>query len=434
MKPKLLSSSKLVAITAIGGCLEFFDFTIFALFSTYISQAFFPFDTQLTGLINTFAVFAVGYFARPLGGLWISHVGDRQGRKKSLLMSIHLMALATFLIAILPTYQHIGLLAPILLILLRLLQGSALGGEMPGMVTYLSEHFHMGNPVRALGFVFGLVTCGNMFASGLGFVLSSVFSSHFMASWGWRIPFLIGSLLGCIGAIVRTRTKETQIFERLEYEQAIHRIPFLVLIKSHSSLILMGAGLTALTSTTIFLFLYLPTLVHTIFHEPIQTAYLFSTLNFTFLGLSTVFFGLLSKKQKLVKMTYLGIILATLTALIAMLMHAVTFYAFACFSLLVAIFSGLVNSHYTVIISHLFPASIRYSGIAMSYNIGLAVFGAVMPFLFLTAYKTFHAPLAPFFFLFLAGLLTFYCAWRASKYSLLTIGLLASRKSNCDNL
>lgn len=415
MKIKLLSSSKLITITAIGGCLEFFDFTIFALFSTYISQAFFPFNSQLTGLINTFAVFAVGYFARPLGGLWISHVGDREGRKKSLLMSIHLMALSTFLIAILPTYQQIGFFAPILLVLLRLLQGSALGGEMPGMVTYLTEHFHMANPVRALGIVFGLVTLGNMFASGLGFILTSLFSLHFMTTWGWRIPFFIGSLLGLVGAIIRTYTKETQIFEKLEYEQAIHRIPFLVLIKSHSSLILIGAGLTALTSTTVFLFLYLPTLIHTIFHESIQTAYLFSTLNFIFLAFSTVFFGVVSKKQKLIQMTFLGVILTTLTAFTAMLIHAVTFHTFICFSLLIAIFAGLVNSHYTVIISHLFPPSIRYSGIATSYNIGLALFGAVMPFLFLTAYKTFHAPLAPFFFLFLAGLLTFYCAWRASK-------------------
>lgn len=402
---KKISATKLVLITSIGGALEFFDFTIFALFSIYISQAFFPGDSHLKGLINTFAIFAVGYFARPLGGLIISHLGDRRGRKLSLLISVNMMAITTLLTGILPGYQTLGILAPILLIVLRLLQGAAVGGEIPGVLTFLVEYFHQKNPTPAIAITLAGITFGNVIASALGLYLTSHLSHASMIAWGWRVPFFIGSLLGFLGFIIRRNLHETDLFERILILQTIHRVPVFTLFKKHKKEVLTAACLTALTTATIFVFLYLPTYSKTVLGRPIHHSYLISTICFIVMAVFTGIFGLLSKYfhswDVILTGGFASIVLASLGSLFLGLQNGLAIYC-----VLLAIVAALVNSCYTYVICQLFPTNVRYTGIAISYNIGVAFFGAITPLIMTLTFKYFDTQKAPFIILSVASIIT----------------------------
>ncbi|MCD6047988.1 MAG: proP 1 [Gammaproteobacteria bacterium] len=394
--------SRLVAVTTVGGCLEFFDFTIFALFSHYISRSFFPFTSELLGLINTFSIFAVGYFARPLGGLLISHIGDRYGRKKSLMLSVNLMAFATLGIALLPGYAQIGIAAPLLLLLLRCIQGAAVGGEIPGVVTYLTEYFHTQNPIFAISMVLGGVTASNLIASALGYFLSAHFSVEFMQSYGWRIPFLIGAILGLVGVVIRKYTQETAIFIGLLASRAIYRVPMKIVFQQYGLRVLLGAAMTALTSATIFIFLYLPVFVQTILKQTNQNAFLLSSVGFAALSFFTILWG---RKNANV---FLGCVGAILVVSTAGFWAFSTHYGLIIFCIALSFFVGMVNACYPYFIGQLFPSEVRYTGIASAYNLGVAFFGALAPVVLMNLYKIFRAVYAPLWFLGIASLFTLF--------------------------
>jgi MFS family permease len=174
----LTADYKIIILSSLGGALEFFDFTIYALFASYLSANFFPEQNPIVALINTFAVFAVGYFVRPLGGILFGHFGDRYGRKNAFTISALVMALATLFMGLLPNYQHIGLWAPILLILLRIFQGISVGGEVPGAIVFIAEHLANRRPGLGIGFIIMGVTLGNVIGSLL-FIFKFFVSDNF---------------------------------------------------------------------------------------------------------------------------------------------------------------------------------------------------------------------------------------------------------------
>lgn len=404
MKQKI-GAKKLIAITSLGGALEFFDFTIFALFSVYIAEAFFPGNTHATKLINTFAVFAVGYFARPLGGLLIGHLGDKRGRKLSLLSSVNLLAIATLLTALLPGYQTLGFLAPVLLLLLRLLQGIAIGGEIPGAITFLVEYFHHKNPVPAIAMMLAGVTFGNVIASLIGYWLTAHLSHAELVSYGWRIPFAIGSALGFIGYLIRRHLHETDIFVRIQALQALHRYPFISLLKTHKRQTLAAACLTALTTATIFLFLYIPTYSLTVLHRAIHHAYWLSSLCFVLIAVFTLIFGLLNKlytPKRLITSACVGSFILAIIGPEFLHLHD----GLAIFCGLLAIVVAAANSCYTYCISQLFPTAMLNTGIAVAYNLGVAFFGALSPLFFTASHQYFHTSKTPFIFLAVCALIT----------------------------
>jgi MFS family permease len=188
---------KALFLSSLGGILEFYDFIIYALLASFISKLFFPSGSAITSLLIAFSAYAVGYLARPLGGVIFGHFGDKYGRKKTFTISILIMALSTFIIGILPTYSHIGFIAPILLVLCRVAQGISVGGEIPGAVTYVGEIV----PEKK-GLVTGVIFCFLIAGVALGFIVESVmleiFDKQQMLSYGWRIPFILGGLFGII--------------------------------------------------------------------------------------------------------------------------------------------------------------------------------------------------------------------------------------------
>ncbi|AHE67589.1 arabinose efflux permease [Legionella oakridgensis ATCC 33761 = DSM 21215] len=223
---------KIVGLTAIAGALEFYDFTIYALFAPYISQHFFAHSNPLIALINTFLVFALGYLARPLGGIVFGHLGDKFGRKFAFSLSVFIMAIATLCIGCLPDYQSIGVMAPLSLLGLRLLQGFSVGGEIPGAAVFTIEHVPLNKRGFSIGFVFMCITLGNSLGALVGLFLTCLLNQEQMMSWGWRVPFVVGFILGILSYFIRKRTFETPVFLAMMKEGTLQRKPVLILLKS----------------------------------------------------------------------------------------------------------------------------------------------------------------------------------------------------------
>nr|HAT8714218.1 MFS transporter [Legionella jordanis] len=188
---------RLLILSSLGGVLEFYDFIIFAIFAGYISHAFFPLSNRLSGLMVAFATFAIGYLVRPLGGIVFGHFGDRIGRKKTFTISILMMAVATLGIGIFPDYEHIGMAAPIAVILLRILQGFSIGGEIPGAITYVSEALAEQKGLGC-GIIFFALTMGIVLGSLVNALMNSFLSDSQMQAFGWRVPFVLGGFFACL--------------------------------------------------------------------------------------------------------------------------------------------------------------------------------------------------------------------------------------------
>ncbi len=374
---------KIVGITALGGALEFYDFTIYALFAPFISQHFFANSNHLVSLINTFAVFALGYFARPLGGIFFGHLGDRLGRKPAFSLAVFIMATATLLMGCLPSYQSVGVVAPILLITLRLIQGFSVGGEIPGAAVFITEHVPPEKRGLSIGIVFMCITLGNTLGSGVGLVLNSFLSYEQMMEWGWRIPFIVGFFLGIISYLIRKKTIETPEFIAIAKEKNLHRVPFIQLWRLSRSSILKTFILTAATSSIISLFLYLPTYLLNILNYESVDVYFINCVSFLSFALLTAFFGFLSDFMNRKTLLWVGALL--LCGLSYPLFYGLMKFGGAfiwIFTLGFALLGGMVNGSYVVMITESFPANLRYSGVGFSYSLGVAFFGGLAPLAF----------------------------------------------------
>jgi MHS family proline/betaine transporter-like MFS transporter len=216
--PEVEEQTVLRAITgaSIGNLVEWFDFAVYGYLATYIAANFFPSNNPTASLLSTFAVFAAAFFVRPLGGIFFGPLGDRIGRQRVLATVIILMSVATFAIGLLPTYATIGVLAPILLVVARLLQGFSAGGEFGGGATFLAEY----SPDDRRGFLVSWLEfstlIGFILGSGVVLVLNSSLGEDAMTAWGWRIPFLIAGPLGAVGLYIRLRLEDTPEFRALE--------------------------------------------------------------------------------------------------------------------------------------------------------------------------------------------------------------------------
>src|SRR6201984_3728699 len=193
---------KVVVATSLGNALEWFDISVYAYFAVYLSKAFFPNENQTTSLLLTFGTFALTFLARPIGGVLLGTYADRFGRKASLLLSITMMTCGTLAVALMPSFERIGLLAPLLVIVARLVQGFSAGGEFGSSTAFLVEHMP-GRRVFVASWQFASQGLSSLLGAGFGALLTSTLSEAELQSWGWRIPFLFGVLIGPIGLYIR---------------------------------------------------------------------------------------------------------------------------------------------------------------------------------------------------------------------------------------
>ncbi|MDN6115983.1 MAG: MFS transporter, partial [Enterobacterales bacterium] len=244
---------KTLTLAALGGALEFYDFIIFVFFAAVVSDLFFPVDMpEWLRQVQTFGIFAAGYLARPLGGIIMAHFGDKVGRKKMFSLSILLMALPTLAMGMLPTYQSIGIAAPLLLLLMRVLQGAAIGGEVPGAWVFVAEHV----PRKRVGFACGTLTAGLtagiLLGSLVATLLNTVMSQDAILAGGWRIPFFLGGIFGLFAMYLRRWLQETPIFIEMQARKALaEEMPLKTVVKNHRTEVAISMLLTWLLSAGI---------------------------------------------------------------------------------------------------------------------------------------------------------------------------------------
>ncbi|STX51991.1 major facilitator family transporter [Legionella busanensis] len=400
---------KLIGLIALGGTLEFYDFTIYALFAPYLSQHFFANTNQFITLINTFAVFALGYLARPLGGIIFGHLGDKFGRKSAFSLSVFIMAIATLLIGCLPTYQSIGMAAPIFLIILRLLQGFSVGGEIPGAAIFSSEHMPTNQKGGAIGFVFMCITLGNTIGAGVGLILTTFLTPQQMLLWGWRIPFILGFIVGIISYKVRNKTLETPTFLAILKENNIHRLPLLGVLQLSRVKLFSAFLLTAVPASIISFFLYLPTYLINNINIQVSHTYVINFFAFLSLGLMTFFSGRVSdyiNRTRLLIISTILLIVFSYPLFYGLKLYGDTFLWL--FILGLAALGGMANGSYIILLLELFPANIRYSAVGFSYGLGIAVFGGIGPLAFTWLIRYLGILEAPAFYILSCAILTLF--------------------------
>jgi MFS family permease len=394
-RPLTRSDAKTLTLAALGGALEYYDFIIFVFFTTVIGQLFFPPDTpDWLRQVQTFGLFAAGYLARPLGGIVMAHFGDRSGRKRMFTLSVFLMAIPTLLIGLLPTYATLGYAAPLALLVLRLLQGAAVGGEVPGAWTFVAEHV----PERRVGFACGTLTAGLTIGILLGSLIASwvnhTWNAEQVQAFAWRIPFLVGGVFGFLAVFLRRLLAETPVFEEMRRrQQLVQGLPLRIVLAGHSRAVVISMLLTwVLTAAIVVVILMTPTLIQKLFGIAAADTLAANSLATLGLSIGCVVFGSLADRIGAERTLMLGCaaLLAATYALYFGLGQSTQYldslYAIAGFCV------GVVGVIPTVLV-RAFPPAVRFSGISFAYNVAYAIFGGLTP-LFVTLLMK-NEPLAP---------------------------------------
>lgn len=370
-----------LGLAALGGALEFYDFVIFVFFTKTLSTLFFPEDMpSWLAQLQVYGIFASGYIARPIGGIVMAHFGDLLGRKKMFTLSVLLMALPTLLIGLLPTYATLGLAAPVLLLFLRVVQGIAIGGEVPAAWVFVAEHV----PEKRIGFACASLTSGLtlgiLIGSLMGTTIYTQLSPEDVLSYGWRIAFILGGVFGFFAVWLRRWLHETPVFEEMKKKKAISKeIPLKTVLKDHKPSVVLSMLVTwMLTAGIMVLILMTPTLIQNQFGIAPELAFKGNNIASFCLVIGCLIGGLAADKIGYAKALLIGsaILLFSNYALYIDLVNGganfIPLYALAGFTV------GVVGVVPTVMI-HAFPPAIRFSGISFSYNMAYAIFGAITP-------------------------------------------------------
>ncbi len=360
-----------------GNLVEWYDWFVYSAFAVYFSQHFFPSGDDLAALLKTMAVFAVGFFARPLGAWLMGLYADRAGRKTALTAAVTLMCGGSLIIAVLPSYETIGVAAPILLVVARILQGLSVGGEYGASATYLSEM--AGKKRRGFWSSFQFVTMvmGQLIALGLLALLQTTMAKPDLDEWGWRIPFFIGAAMAVVVFWIRSRMDESQSYENAKASGA-PRAKTMMLFTAYPKQTLTIFGFTAGGSLAFYAFTtYMPKFLTGTsgFAAPTATAITAGALVVYLFALP--FFGWVSDhlgRKATLFVAFGGGALASYPALSAIAGTSNPWVAFSLVSMLVILLSGY-NAVSAVVKAELFPAHVRALGVALPYGMGTAIFG-----------------------------------------------------------
>lgn len=389
---------KVLGLSALGGALEFYDFVIFVYFANVVGSLFFPADMpDWMRQVETYGIFAAGYLARPLGGIIMAHFGDLLGRKRMFMLSIFLMAVPTMAIGLMPTYETIGLAAPLLLLLCRVLQGAAIGGEAPGAWVFVTEHVsprHIGVACGTLsaGLVAGILI-GSLVATGI----NSTFNAAEVHEYGWRLPFLLGGVFGFVTMYLRRWLHETPIFKAMQAHKSLSQeLPIKLVLKQHLPAVIVSMAVTwVLTAAIVVTILMTPSLLQKLVHLDPQLSLEANSVAIVFILIGCLVAGSLADRFGN------GIIMVIFSIGLA-----ISFWAFYSTMLedttllfpmyaLVGFFVGLVGVVPAIAVKS-FPAAIRFSGLSFSYNVAYAIFGGTTPMLVSVMMR--YNPLSPVYY------------------------------------
>lgn len=372
-----------LVLAALGGALEFYDFIIFVFFAVVIGKLFFPPDMpDWMRQIQVFGIFAAGYLARPLGGIVMAHFGDLLGRKRMFMLSILLMSVPTLAIGLLPVYAVIGIWAPLLLLALRLMQGAAIGGEVPGAWVFVSEHV----PQRHVGFACGVLTAGLtggiLLGSMVAMSVNKIYTPAEVLAEGWRVPFILGGVFGFISFWLRQWLQETPVFKEMQARQALAKeLPLKTVLREHRAAVILTMLMTWLLSAAIVVMILMtPALLQKLFNIPAATTLLANSLAILALSAGCIVFGALADRYGAGRVLVAGCIMLGISSLVLYrqmsisAQHINVLYAWCGF------FVGVIGVVPSIAVKA-FPAAVRFSGLSFSYNVAYAVFGGLTPIL-----------------------------------------------------
>lgn len=380
---------RIILISLIGNGLEWYDFAIFGYFAPIFSKQFFPAASPFIALINTFAVFAVGFLSRPLGAYIFGKMGDQHGRKKALLCSMFIMACTTSLMGLLPTYDSIGILAPILLVIFRIFQGISLGGEFTGSLSFVIEH----TPPSRRGLVGAIAYSGGFLGGILGATVGAfitvLFSSSEIQAWGWRIPFLLGFMIAFLGFYLRSQVEETPAFLELKRRNAIDANPLKSIKNENSKEIFQLIFILLPNTTWVYLFVFLSTYFYEIKHWDFSYSFLVNSFPPVLALIFIPIGGHLSDiwgRKKIILIGQAGLFMATPFAF--KIFSEGVFTEIILVQIVISAFLALSCGPIAALLTEMFPTRLRNTGMALSYHIATGVFGGMTP-LILTSLTSF---------------------------------------------
>jgi MHS family proline/betaine transporter-like MFS transporter len=402
------SPARTVMAGAIGNALEWYDFSLFGYFAPIISSQFFPSADPRAALLNTFGVFAAGFLMRPLGAILFGHLGDRLGRKRALELSVLLMAVPTALVGLLPTYHQVGLVAPLLLLLVRLLQGLSVGGEYVGSMSYLAESAQPGRRGFDSSWCNVSGGVGGLIGSGLATVLTRMLTPEQVADWGWRLPFLLSIPGGILSWRLRLSIAESPCFKEVRHAGQVAPVPLRESLRTDRRAFLTIAGLSLLASIGWYLpWVWLVTWLDDINRPalPQWEALASSTLAGIVLIVLTPLGGALSDRLGRKPVILAGSVgYLVLSYPMFLWMSRGTFTAALSGQLVSAVLTALYGGASLAAFAELFPTRTRYSGLALSYNLAVALCGGTTPLVATWLVNVSGSTLTPAFYLMAAAL------------------------------
>jgi MHS family proline/betaine transporter-like MFS transporter len=400
--------------SAIGHFVEWFDFAVYAYAAPIIASLFFPGFDPATALISTFAVYAVGFIARPAGAFLIGHLGDRFGRKRVLAGVILMMGLATTAIGLLPTYAQIGIWAPLLLLVFRLLQGLSAAGETIGSNSFVAEH----SPIPRRGFFVGMVyTWSNLppvIAALLVLGLTQWLAPEAYESWGWRVPFLLGAPLAIIGLYIRTRVDESPAFLALKQTDVVERAPIRAVFANHWRSMLTVFSIAALASLSYYsLTGYFYSFMTVTVGLSSDDALISNSVALLITFVTVPFSGWISDRIGRRTMLLIGATVSAIVAIPAYLLATTgtlgtAMLGQALLGFALGLYFGAAGSAFV----ELFPARVRYSGASISYNLAFTIFGGTAPLLSAALISATGIKIAPAAYVVIVALLALFVIWR----------------------
>lgn len=370
-----MNKRKSVFLSAVtGNILEYYDFTVYSVFSVAIGHTFFPQASEVVQILSSLAVFAVGFVTRPIGGIVFGYIGDRYGRKKSLIISMLGMTIPTFSIGMIPSYEEIGIYAPMILVIMRLTQGLCLSGEGAGVAIFVLEHYKNHKPGLITGITHGTNILGTLLATGVGIFISKYYTGE---SHAWRYAFMLGGFFGLCGLFLRLRVGETPIFQELAKAKKVLKAPFWHVLETAKPQMFLTFCTGGVTSSVVYLVkTYVNVFYSTVLHLDETTSLMYLAYASSILIIANIVSGGL--------VDYVGRLRVIITACIAIIFLAIptllimagetTMHHITALTML-ALMAGAVSGSAYIFVISLFTPEQRFTGVAFSYNLGIAVFG-----------------------------------------------------------
>jgi MHS family proline/betaine transporter-like MFS transporter len=399
------TSRQAVSAAVIGNVLEWYDFAVYGFLASIIGKTFFPSGDDVSQLLAAFAVYGVGFLARPIGGIVIGRIGDTRGRKTALILTIMLMAAGTVLIGLIPGYATIGIAGPLLVLIARLMQGFSAGGEWGGSTAFIVEWAEEGERGFLGSFQQCSVSAGLLLGSGVAALVATLLEPATMEAWGWRVPFLLGALLGPVGIYMRRNIDETPAYEKAMRTPAAAAdddvAPFWLAARAF--------GFTILWTVAFYIFLnYMPTFIKTYAKVSSAAALWSNTIGLLVLVVAIPIMGRLSdrigRKPLLLACCICFIVLPY--PVFALYLSApplgVIIAVQVVFGLIIAMFSGAGPAA----ISEIFPTRIRSTWMTTGYALSVAIFGGFAPYIATWLIATTGSPISPVYYVIAAAVVS----------------------------